>query len=330
MRPSSWLTSLAVLSFSGLVVAACGSGSGSGGAGQNETDGGFDGATDGGAIEEGLSDTSASCGDVAACYSVVVTIAAGSPLSCGSGSMTTVADYTGIPSGGGSFTTAGASGAGCTGLLMGCDMTLSCPNGEAWTFHFNSQGFDATVSLPMAGGACMATAVAMKLTSCPASTGTSDAGAADGLTTQDASIDAVADASPDTTADASTPEATIADAPTDVTGSIDHSAPVADQEAPDSPTTNGEASVESSAPEAAAAEASVEASVDASADASADAGSPDGTGVASGDDGSADAAAEGAPSGDDAGGVDTGATAVDGVDGGDDAADAGGVEAASE
>ncbi|MGH7434895.1 MAG: hypothetical protein ACRENE_04405 [Polyangiaceae bacterium] len=269
----SWIASVAALGFSGVVFAACGSSSGGGG-GPGETDGGGEGGSD----SPAQADQTASCANVAACYSVTVTIAPGSPLAlCGSGaSAPRVADYTAIPAGGGSFNT-GAAGGGCQGVLTGCDMTLTCPNGEAWSFTFGAQGFDATVSLPMAGGTCMATAVGTKLAVCPVTTGDADAGAGEASVAEAGNTEGAADAGPDGTLDGAAPEASFLDAPSDSTGGLDSGE--VDATADSSPS-----------PDAAAPEAAVEASVEAGAQ---DTGSP----VEAGDDAGLDAGADVASSG---------------------------------
>ncbi len=167
----------------------------------NPTPGGSSG-TDGGGTTDGTTTDQAAptCSPVAACYSVAVSVSATSPTACGPGTtFTKVADYTSVPAGGGAFTTS----SGCTGELSGCTMTLNCSNGEAWMFTFDGQDFTATVTAPMGGGSCSASAVGTRLGSCPAAAGGGDDGGGstgdDGSSeassgSHDASVDAVADA----------------------------------------------------------------------------------------------------------------------------------------
>lgn len=125
-----------------------------------------------------------------------MTVTANSPpATCGSG-LTQIADYTSLPASG-AFTAGG-----CTGNVAGCDVTLDCPNGQAWAFAFAGQGFTATITQAALG--CMANAVGTRLPACPVATGDDGGGPADsGLDAQlDGPVDALSDALVDAAADA--------------------------------------------------------------------------------------------------------------------------------
>jgi hypothetical protein len=198
MRSSTRVLSVLFVGL-GAVAAACSSSNPSPG-GSNGTDGG--GTTDGTTTDQ----AAPTCSPVAACYSVAVSVSATSPTACGPGTtFTKVADYTTVPAGGGAFTTS----SGCTGELSGCTMTLNCSNGEAWMFTFDGQDFTATVTAPMGGGSCSATAVGTRLGSCPVVTGGGDDGGgsiggdaspADASSSLDANVDAAGDATVSTEA----------------------------------------------------------------------------------------------------------------------------------
>lgn len=181
MRFSPWVLSFSLL---GIGAAACSSsGPGSSpdaGEGGTVAEGGRDGAAP---DSSDASSTVTGCPGAAACYSVLVTIAAGSPASCGNGSATQLADWSTLPANGGPFSTAG-----CSGQLDGCTMTFTCQNGEAWSVTFAGQGFNATVSLTTATGTCRASGVGTRLMSCTLPS--QDAG-------PDATEDAAVDAPPD-------------------------------------------------------------------------------------------------------------------------------------
>jgi hypothetical protein len=172
MRFSPWIPSFALF---GLVAVACSSSSSGPSTPSGPVDGG--GGSDGPAADVTAMDQAApSCGNIAACYSVSVTVSPSSPAAtCGSGTLPPeVADYTDIPPAGGTFTTS----SGCTGQISGCNMTLRCPTGYDWTFLFGDQGFTAMVSLTNAQGVtCEGGAVGTRLAACPVST--DDGGAGD-------------------------------------------------------------------------------------------------------------------------------------------------------
>jgi hypothetical protein len=127
---------------------------------------------------DGASEAALSCGNIAACYGVTVTVDPGAPATCGSGVYNAVSDYTAV-TGDGAFTTA----AGCSGQLSSCEMTLMCPGGVSWKYTFTDAGFTATITQTTNQVVCQATAVGTRLASCPVPV---DGGGPDGASTPDA------------------------------------------------------------------------------------------------------------------------------------------------
>jgi hypothetical protein len=163
--------------FVGLAAAACSSSGGSGPSGS--PDGASpDGATSDGPTSDGTmaGDTAApSCGNIAACYSVTLTLDPRSATGCSTmgTQVAGVADYSSV-TGDGNFTIGG-----CQGVLSGCVMMQLCQGTQQWNFTFGNNGFTGTIVDQTLG--CQATAVGTRLASCPVSeAGGGEGGEGDG------------------------------------------------------------------------------------------------------------------------------------------------------